>query len=67
MGTPGHPWAFSWSPYYQANLPLNVHEPRVLPNIIFNYYMVLLKNSITHSVKKNITDSPLGPALISLC
>ncbi len=28
--------------------------------------MVLLKNAIRHSVQKNITDSPLGPALLLL-
>ena len=26
--------------------------------------MVLFKNAIRHSVQKNITDSPLGPALL---
>ncbi len=27
--------------------------------------MVLIKKAIRHSVQKNITDSPLGPALLS--
>ncbi len=37
--------------------------PYIVALKFFNYYMVLFKNAIRHSGQKNITDTPLGPAL----
>ncbi len=71
IGTPGYLWAFFWGGstmwILHGQFPVNVHEPRVLPIIILNYYHNLygtIKKCNKTQWSKNITDSPLGLALI---
>ncbi len=45
-------------------LPLKTHEPRVMPFIIFFYLLYgIIQKCYQTQRSKNITDTPLGPAL----